>query len=279
MNVRPLALLGVLLAAALAGCLGSEADPEPQSTDAPSESPSESPAPPGSSAPPPPPKEAPVAVIEASGANVTFVDDENGTRYEVPLGSTVLLDASNSSDPEGGELSFVWTLSDGNVSANESLEHVFAARGSFFANLTVTSAASSLTGQDSVLIVVLAPVPKEIVFTGSLTGVYNPATGDYSEEAEHVFAVDAGWTNITASIEFGDTSLDLDYALVKPDGKVSVSAAAYDTPVEVPVLETDPGEPDLYVPEDDLAVLGAWKVRVSPGVAVEGDYTVTLRFR
>ncbi|QXD14199.1 M4 family metallopeptidase [Rhodocaloribacter litoris] len=93
--------------------------------------------------------QAPTAHIQASTTS--------GTR---PL--TVTLDASGSSDPEGGELAYRWELGDGAVSGGRVITHTYNLAGTFTVRLTVTDA-GGLSGTAEVRITVTAPggVPVE----------------------------------------------------------------------------------------------------------------------
>jgi len=88
--------------------------------------------------PPPAQNLAPVAAVSA--------DVYSG---KAPL--TVTFDATASSDPEGGELSYTWDIDGGPVATGTGLLHVFDQAGTYWITLTVTDD-QGLSASDSVSI-------------------------------------------------------------------------------------------------------------------------------
>ncbi|MBI2077579.1 MAG: PKD domain-containing protein [Euryarchaeota archaeon] len=75
-------------------------------------------------------------------------------------GAEIVLDASASSDPMGGNLSFAWDLGDGNSTEGMVTNHTYAAEGNFTVTLTVVSDASQLNGSANQTLVVVAGAVK-----------------------------------------------------------------------------------------------------------------------
>lgn len=127
------AVLSALVGVGFSGCLAGE---EGSGQGAASES--------ASSAPPtgPPsaenetPNQPPVLVVTLV-LNGTEVAAENGS-YLVPAGENLTLDASGSSDPEGGNLTFAWDFGDGNTSTNATVDHSWGEAGNYTVNVTLT---------------------------------------------------------------------------------------------------------------------------------------------
>lgn len=84
------------------------------------------------------------------------------------VGRQVKLDASSSTDPEGGPLTFVWEFGDGATASGPSVIHTYAAPGIYTARLNVTDerGASSLV---SVRVTVLSPPGGGTDVSGLLT--------------------------------------------------------------------------------------------------------------
>lgn len=66
---------------------------------------------------------------------------EAGAEQRVSVGETVTLDGTASTDPDGGELSYVWNLGDGSWAHESIAEHAYAIPGEYLARLTVTDPA------------------------------------------------------------------------------------------------------------------------------------------
>jgi PKD repeat protein len=179
MNRRSLLALTVLaaLGSALSGCLASD-DGDVQSQPSESASPTaENPSPsvaPGFSPRPSPTQEPtgedpdpPVASFAVSGENVTEEDAQSGSVFSAPAESEVVFDASESSDPAGGDLAYAWDFGDGNAAEGVQANHSFAEAGNFTVVLTVTSSASGASSEANATIVVeAAEGPEEPVEAG-----------------------------------------------------------------------------------------------------------------
>ena len=61
-----------------------------------------------------------------------------GPAQETPVGASVLLDGSRSTDPDGTINSYVWTFGDGASATGAAVTHVYAAPGAYTPTLTVS---------------------------------------------------------------------------------------------------------------------------------------------
>src|SRR5438552_3403192 len=61
-----------------------------------------------------------------------------GPAQETPVGASVLLDGSRSTDPDGSINSYVWTFGDGASATGAAVTHVYAAPGAYTPTLTVS---------------------------------------------------------------------------------------------------------------------------------------------
>ncbi|MDF1565123.1 MAG: PKD domain-containing protein [Deltaproteobacteria bacterium] len=97
-----------------------------------------------------------VHVITVGGSsNQPPVADAGGTQ-RVDLGSPVLLDGSDSSDPDGTIVSYAWELGDGTTESGAAVTKTYATAGSYLVKLTVTDDQGA-TDEDFALIEVVAP--------------------------------------------------------------------------------------------------------------------------
>jgi len=267
MSLRTLAAALILLSTVVSGCFGSD-DAAPSSTD-----PSETAAGTATSTSTPNQTEAPS--FEPPIADFTVASsDANNTN--LTTGVEILFNASASSDPAGGNLSFAWDLGDGNATDGVVANHSFAAAGNFTVTLTVTSDASGLNHSTNQTITVvegyttLAP----ITITGTITGAYYGA--GYTTSNSHNFEVPTQQKKMTVQLRFSGTAIDLDFDVLTAKGTEAGSEAAFNEPTGTAF---DPHEPDIVVEDEKLlSEVGTWKVIIYPGESVDGDYTVTVTF-
>lgn len=85
------------------------------------------------------------------------------------VGDSVPFDASGSSDPEGGGLTYTWEFGDGSTGSGPTVNHTFTAPGSYKVNVTVTdSTGASTTRTETVTILGGSTGGPDIVLWGSL---------------------------------------------------------------------------------------------------------------
>jgi len=115
-------------------------------------------------------------------------------------GSTIMFDASGSSDPDGDSLTYLWTFGDGASAPGRSASHVYADDGSYSVSLIVKDPAGAEDTANVELSVANAPP----VITSLLT----PAFGVINRPvAIQLFYDDPGTTDsLSITIEWGDGS-------------------------------------------------------------------------
>jgi hypothetical protein len=208
-------------------------------------------------------------------------EPENGT-HVVPLGADVTFDASGS---QGDDLSFAWDLGDGNTSSGAEALYAYSATGNVTVTLTVTDSAGQTDEASADLRVEsagpapgtpLTPVVEE--FSGTiLVGTQGDSgcgiTGTV-DVASHTFTIPAADEATGAAIlvskfliemSLGATALDIDMALVGPDGSTLGAGTDFNAlsgPTET--IEVD-GE---FAPGD-------YTIEVTGCTAVAGDYDIT----
>lgn len=200
--------------------------------------------------------EPPIVTIVVGGDAVANETD-NGTVYEVAAGANVTFDASESTDPAGGNLSFAWDLGDGNTSEGANVTYVYAAAGSFNVTVMATSNVSDLSSSESVDVVAAdagGDVPEPVVITGSAI-IPNPVIGPnflcfrdgIDGDAHEIAPAEPGWN----------------YALEPAD-----SFTVYWFDEGGSYMET--GDDAGVVPD------GAAIAEICQDVSVLGEYTMTL---
>lgn len=153
MSLRTLVPAALLLATAFSGCFAAEDEAGPASaSDAPSGSVSA----------------APTTAAPNATANVTLdppvaaftVAPADANETNLTAGFELLFNASASTDPAGGNLTFAWDLGDGNATEGVVANHTYATAGNYTIFLTVISDASGLNATANQTLAVLEGGPK-----------------------------------------------------------------------------------------------------------------------
>lgn len=84
---------------------------------------------------------------------------------EVAVGEPVTLDASDTVDPDGEAMNFIWQFGDGEEDAGDSVEHRFLHEGVYTVTLTVTDASKNSVSQK-----VVVTVKHRLEFSGGSVG-------------------------------------------------------------------------------------------------------------
>jgi PKD repeat protein len=100
------------------------------------------------------------------------------------VGLTASLDASSSTDPEGGALGYAWSYGDGTSGTGVSAIHTYAAAGSFTVSLTVTDPGGLTSSTSHVLAVAPANQPPTASFTASSVGLTTTVDASGSSDPE-----------------------------------------------------------------------------------------------
>ena len=190
----------------------------------------------------PPANEAPTATFTAT--------PQSGT---APL--TVSFDGSASSDPEGGELSYVYDFGDGSTSTEAVTSHDYTAAGTYTASLVVTDDQNQSSESVETIITVAAPntaptlaaIDDQTVAEEETTTVSLTATDDESDALTFSatdlpsFAVLTDNGDGTASVSIsplaGDAGTYADIAITVSDGQQD------DTETFTLTVEAAPAEP------------------------------------
>lgn len=221
-----------------------------------------------------PPKEnlPPNATLEA--------DPVNGTG---PLDVTFRLDAD---DPEGGALYWTFELD----LAGQEPQHGSVLPTNLSYTLPVGRHTATFTvddGNHSVVEVVqvnvteppVARTPGPITMNGTITGFWTDATGYVTPPNRHTFPLDVPVETIAVSLAFGNGSIDLDFEVFDPSGqRVGRQAYLNEPSGELPGPFVGPGERPIYVNGSAADAQGVWTVAVHAALAIEGAYTVQIRF-
>lgn len=198
----------------------------------------------------------PTVVVTVSGDNVTANETDNSTTYGAPVGANVTFDASDSTDPADGNLTFAWDLGDGNTTEGATVSYTYGTAGNYTVTVTATSDASDLSSSESVVVAAEAAgdVPEPVVITGSAI-IPNPVIGPnllcfrdgIDGDAHEIAPAAPGWN----------------YALEPAD-----SFTVYWFDEGDSYMET--GDDEGVVPD------GAAIAEICQDVSVLGDYTLTL---
>ena len=234
-----------------------------------------------------------VVVLE----NGTALSALNGT-YAATAGVNLTFDASGSTDPSGGNLSFAWDFGDGNLSTEPVTTFAFSAGGNVTVAVAVTNAAG-LTNETTLPFVVAAsgpaaPPPGTFLEILTLTdsGTYTVAaqTGAGASTSSPFWCVGATsgvaankvitWNIPTvlangtkvAVVTFdikltgGQTTIDQGLRLTDPAGKNT----------DVDSGSTGPNGGEVLVAEGEF-VGGAYKVGVYGCIAANGTWSLTAK--
>ncbi|MGY1833883.1 PKD domain-containing protein [Blastococcus sp. SYSU DS0510] len=117
--------------------------------------------------------QAPAAVISSSCAELTCS-----------------FDAAESTDPDGGPLSYAWDFGDGATSTEAAPVHTYAAAGEYTVALTVTDAQGAADGETATVTVTAAPVGTGIGLRGSAGVAARPVTAASVDVPDSVRAGD-----------------------------------------------------------------------------------------
>lgn len=279
--MRGVALL-LLAAVVLAGCSGSSGDPNGESTSTSSSATTSGSKTSTGTAKP---------SASSSGTTTASAGDANQAPTAVlavnrsaaaPLQANFTLDGS---DPDGDALTWVLSFGDGTdnqtgTTLPTNLTHAYAQAGTYNATLLVTDGSLSGTMALTLDITEAGPVSLEAIrIEGTITGAYAGAPvvgGEYTATNTHTFELLGQPPLMRFVMGWDDTTIDLDYDVVAPDGTEAGSAANYNEPtgqafdaVEAEILVEDPAL---------LAQVGVWTVNVYPGTAIEGGYTIDITF-
>ena len=107
------------------------------------------------------------------------------------IGTVLSFDGSASSDPDDGELTYMWDFGDGNVSTEASPVYAYTENGSFTVTLTVTDG-GGLTGQTFLLVSVGTPPTAEML---------SPAEGATFFVGEHLLLSGYGKDSIGRELD------------------------------------------------------------------------------
>jgi hypothetical protein len=266
--------LTILIASALAlsGCIADDG-PEPlpdtdadPATPTPTPLPSQPPAQSGGTVPP-----------------LTVALEASNTTGEAPFAVTFQISS------ESRDASYLdWSLdADGDGVIDKTgyglpaeAAYTFADAGDYTAIVRVEDV-EGRAANASLALAIVAPeavtLPEPIVFEGVITGVAD-GDGGYvaGEDVTHAFNVSVLVSKMTVAFAVGDTALDLDFTVLRPDGEVANRTAKANEPTGTFWPKADP--PIVIHEAEHLGFLGTWAVVVHPFTSYEGTYTITITF-
>ncbi|MCD6522430.1 MAG: PKD domain-containing protein [Candidatus Diapherotrites archaeon] len=115
----------------------------------------------------------------------------------IKVGESVSFDGSNSNDPDGDTLSYVWDFGDGTTSTEQNPTHTFSSSGSYTVTLTVSD--GFCTDNDTLTVQVASLVPPTVSISADPTSGYAPLSVTFSCTAS-----DSDGTIVSYLWDFGD---------------------------------------------------------------------------
>jgi hypothetical protein len=146
-----------------------------------------------------------IAKLSHDGVNLPPVADFSYSPETPVAGQTVTFDASHSYDPDGDIVSYEWDFGDETAGTGVTLEHVYAAPGTYAVSLTVMDREYSKTTLTKKIKVVDVPVEIDFAITGGV-GVRAVITNNGREDASDVpwlIRVDGGMLGLIKKVAEG----------------------------------------------------------------------------
>lgn len=164
------------------------------------------------------------------------------------LNEKILFDASNSADPRGGLLQFLWNFGDGTGGVGEKIEHSFASSGVFSVLVSATSTAGTI-GSKKLSVRIASGLSVQNVGVKISEVLVNPIGADKKEFVKlhnsSSSTVDlSGWKLIYK---------DKEYVFLEKTKIFATSSLVFYQAVTHFMLENTGGKIELLTPDDDLA--------------------------
>jgi chitodextrinase len=157
-----------------------------------------------------------------------------GGPYSAQEGAPVVFDGSASSDPDGDELTYSWDFGDGTTGTGVAPTHVYADNGTYNVSLTVNDGTKSDTQGTTAEIANVAPTVGPLV----ASVIVGPVGMEVSTTA--TFS-DPGADTYTASIDWGDGTIEPAHAATSPVTDAHTYTAAGVYTVTLTVTDDDGG--------------------------------------
>jgi PKD repeat protein len=158
--------------------------------------------------------------VRSGGANQppTAVISSPRNGDVVLVGSPVLFDGSNSTDPDGDTLTYKWGFGDGLTGVGAKVQHTYTAPGVMIANLSVNDSKASNTAQ--VLInVITIPNPQDVNHPPK-ANAGNDKTGEVNSTITFVsLSQDSDGDKLDYYWDFGENAL-VDFINPEAEGKI-----------------------------------------------------------
>lgn len=278
-----LAILMITLVG-LAGCLeGYGGEPDAAPPDPPTPGAGSAGEGGGATPPPPEPSYEPPEPSPEEEPRLEATVTPSSTNGTTPLSVTFLLEGGRSDG-----VVVTWTFDaegDGQIDKDgtdlpQNLTYVYDAGHH---NATFRVSDDNATIEHVIEVIVMEPPvvgpPAPIWINETITGAWFPPLGYLPEAHNHSFELPVPVTNFTVRLTFDDGAVDLDYEVYAPDGREVGRQTHFNEPTgELPEPFRGPGEPAIQVRGEDAEMTGTWSVRVMPALAVDGDYTIGIRF-
>ncbi len=126
-----------------------------------------------------------IAKLTYGSGNQPPVADYSYQPVEPMAGQPVTFDASDSYDPDGDIVSYVWDFGDETAGNGKTIEHVYAGSGSFMVSLTVTDRENAIDTLTKPIEVSEAPIDINFSITSGV-GVYILITNTGAQDATNV---------------------------------------------------------------------------------------------